>query len=500
MNEEYIKYWGLEQHPFLMAPDGNMMCVTGQYFECFERLRYAIDTNTGGVLIASEDAGLGKTTILLKLIDEMKEEYGSNFRYSYIDHPTLTAAQVVEQITGSITGEMPSDNKLKNLIRLKEVLIETKMEGGKSLIIVDEGQMLCESRDVLQELRALINLTHNNEHLHTFIFSGQKALWDTLQTIPEFWQRLPVRYYFTPLRFKETRELIRYRLNKAGLDVAREIFTEEALEIIHKHSQGLPRSIIAISDLALLNGFNDRTRKIGFKEVSKAINAMGGKGDSLFYLTQERNGETKESFVTETTTPSEKPSNALEYVAQNLKNSLSSRSLTNYIKPAIVIVTIIFLIFLGALGQRIFSSGGQKETVPVASKEPEKTKIEAQTSQAPKQESQIESASVNQNGTSDTSTTNKSNEEKTKEILDAFKSADTQPKLTRTAIVSVEGANVRSAPYLEAQRILNITKGEMLTVTDERTDHTGMKWYKVLLYNNREGWIADKVVSITLIK
>jgi type II secretory pathway predicted ATPase ExeA len=500
MNEEYIKYWGLDQHPFLMAPDGNMMCVTGQYFECFERLRYAIDTNKGGVLIASEDAGLGKTTILLKLIDELKEEYGINFRYSYIDHPTLTASQVVEQITGSITGEVPSDNKLKNLIRLKEVLIETKREGGRSIIVVDEGQMLCEARDVLQELRALINLTHSNEHLHTFIFSGQKALWDTLQTIPEFWQRLPVRYYFTPLRFKETRELIRYRLNKAGLDVAREIFTEEALEIIHKHSHGLPRSIIALSDLALLNGFNDRTRKIGFKEVSKAINAMGGKGDTLFYLTQERNEETKDAIATETTIPSQKPANTLEYITQNFKKSLSSRSLNTYIKPAIVVAIIIFFIFLGALGQRIFSSGGQKDTVLTASKEPEKTTIGEPTSQASERKNQPETAPENKDDSTNTLTVNESDEEKTKEILDAFKKAEVQPELTRTAIVSVEGANVRGAPYLEAQRILSITKGEMLTVTDERTDRTGMKWYKVLLNNNREGWIADKVVAITLIK
>ena len=76
MSEKYIEYWGLAQHPFLLAPDSKMMCVTGQYFECLERLKYAIYTNKGGVLIVSEDAGLGKTTILMKLVDEMKEEYG----------------------------------------------------------------------------------------------------------------------------------------------------------------------------------------------------------------------------------------------------------------------------------------------------------------------------------------------------------------------------------------------------------------------------------------
>ncbi|HQP52188.1 MAG TPA: hypothetical protein PLA06_08430, partial [Syntrophorhabdaceae bacterium] len=82
MNERYIDYWGLKQHPFLLAPDSQMMYMAGQYFECLERLKYAINTNKGGVLIISEDAGLGKTTILLKLIDEMKERYGEElFRF-----------------------------------------------------------------------------------------------------------------------------------------------------------------------------------------------------------------------------------------------------------------------------------------------------------------------------------------------------------------------------------------------------------------------------------
>src|SRR4030042_5566503 len=142
MSEQYIEYWGLTHHPFLLAPDSKMMCVTGQYYECLEWLKYAIDTNKGGVLIVSEDAGLGKTTILFKLIDELKEEYGKNLKYAYIDHPTLTASQMIEQITGSVTGQMPSDDKLKNLMPLKESLIATKQEGGKSIIVIDEGQML----------------------------------------------------------------------------------------------------------------------------------------------------------------------------------------------------------------------------------------------------------------------------------------------------------------------------------------------------------------------
>ena len=499
MNEEYIKYWGLTQHPFLLAPDGNMMCVTGQYFECYEWLKYAIDTNKGGVLIVSEDAGLGKTTILLKLIDELKEKYGKNFKYAYIEHPTLTASQMIEQITASITGQMPSDDKLKNLMRLKESLIETKREGGKNIIVVDEAQMLCDSRDVLQELRALINLTHNNEYLHTFIISGQKALWNTLQDIPEFWQRLPVRYYFTPLRFEGTRELIRYRLNKAGLDVAREIFSEEAIEIIHKHSGGLPRTIIALSDLSLLNGFIDRTRKISFKEVSKAINAMSGKGESLSYVVQERKEEPKESGIKSPTEA--RPTEPFEYITDNFKQGFNFQLLNTYLKPAIAVVTIMFFVFLGAVGYRLLSSDKSSDRAVFIVREPEKTKLEVDTTPIPKEKKQQETPVEKKEATVNETWTAKDiiETENDEDVIATYKK-ESKPKIKRAAIVNIDGANVRSAPNMEAQRILSIVKGEILAITDEKTDRTGMKWYKIILYNNREGWISDNVVTITMIK
>ena len=314
MSEDYIEYWGLKHHPFLLAPDSEMMHTSGQYYECLERLKYAINTNKGGALLVSEDAGLGKTTLLLKLIDEMKAQHGSAFKYAFVNHPTLTPNQLIAFIAGCFADATPkddgrpsrfaldfsedrrqvtpelsnNDDKLKNLMRLRESLLEVKRQGGKNIIIVDEGQMLCGARDVLQELRVLINLTYNNEYLHTFILSGQKPLWNEVKSIPELWQRLPVRYYLVSLRLEETRELIKYRLAKAGLDADREIFTGDAFEIIQKYSMGSPRTIIALADLALLMGYADRSARISFKELTKAINAMAGKGESLAYVKEEK--------------------------------------------------------------------------------------------------------------------------------------------------------------------------------------------------------------------
>ncbi|MDD3847264.1 MAG: SH3 domain-containing protein [Syntrophorhabdaceae bacterium] len=502
MTEEYLRYWGLDHHPFLLAPDGSMMCVTGQYFECFERLKYAINTNKGGVVVASEDAGLGKTTILLKLIDEMKAEYGSRFRYAFVDHPTLTADQMIGQITGLITGEMPAEDKLTNLTTLKNALIEAKMEGGKNIIVIDEGQMLCEARDVLQELRVLINLTYNNAYLHTFILSGQKGLWDTLQEMPEFWQRLPVRYYFTPLRFDETRELIRYRLNKAGLDVAREIFAEDAIEIIHKYSKGLPRTIIAVSDLALLNGYNDKTRKIGFKEVSKAINSMSGRGESLPYIVADRREEPKEASKA-SNGPSaatvNHPAAPLEYVAHNTRQTSSGQPSAQFLKPVLITLTILLCVFVGAAGYHFLSTPKQPQATVIV-KEVEKL-------ETPKKPT-VENAPIQ--NPQETDPTAKSQMEASaqsppdpapdKDVIAAFREEmkkKQESAQNRVAVVKVDAANIRRAPGLESPRILVIVRGEILPLLDEQNDSTGMKWYKVALYGNRTGWIASIVATAT---
>lgn len=505
MNEEYLRYWGLTQHPFLLAPDGKMMCVTGQYFECFERLKYAINTNKGGVLVASEDAGLGKTTILLKLIEDMKEEHGRNFRCAFVDHPTLTSEQMIGQITGLITGEMPSDDKLKNLTILKDALTEVKKEGGKSIIVIDEGQMLCDTRNVLQELRVLINLTHNNEYLHTFILSGQKALWDTLQEMPEFWQRLPVRYYFTPLRFEETRELIRYRLNKAGLDVAREIFAEDAIEIIHKYSKGLPRTIMAVSDLALLNGYSDKTRKVGFKEVSKAINAMSGRGETIPYIVTEKREETNEPSPrsmaeTAQVIVNRAAANPFEYVVHNTRQTFFDQYFLQYIKPLVLTLVILLLIFIGAAGYHLLSSPRQVEN-KVIIKEVEKAeqpKKQPAAENPPNEPEAEKSGTTVQNQTA--TQTSASDQTIEKDVISAFKEEMKNRKehvSERVAVVKADAANIRSAPDIDAPRILTIVRGEILPVIEERTDRKGMKWYKVILYSNRTGWIASIVANVT---
>jgi type II secretory pathway predicted ATPase ExeA len=284
MSQEYLDYWKLKKDPFHLAPDNEMLYLGGQYYECFERLLYAINTNKGGALLVSQEAGLGKTTILLKLVAEMQWNLGENFRSAFVDHPTLTIAQLMSQISSSLLLTEPHADKFFNLAQMKEQLTQLRLAGGKAVVVIDEAHTLCSRPEVFQDLRMLLNLTFEKEYLLTLVLSGQKPLWGAMQNVPEFWQRLPVKYYLAPLRLEETKSLVEHRLSAAGLSDDTDVFTAEAMAIVHRFSKGLPRTIVALCDLSLLIGASYHTTQVGYKEVSKAINAMSGKGDVDTFL------------------------------------------------------------------------------------------------------------------------------------------------------------------------------------------------------------------------
>lgn len=277
--EEYLSYWGFSLPPFSLAPQPSMFYVGGQYYEALEKFKYALRTKRGGGILVSEDAGLGKTTLILKLIEEAKELYAGAFRYVFIEHPSFDAESIIASVVMEITSSPPRKDKFLNLKSLRDFLIELHISGGHSLIVIDEAHLFKNSPLILQELRMLMNMTYDGEHLHTLILSGLKDLWYLLSSVSEFWQRLTIRCYLIPLSFQETKNLVSFRIEKAGSQTDK-IFNEDALLLIHRLAKGCPRTILALCDFSLLLGFQNRAKRIGEKEVLKAYETLCGRTDT----------------------------------------------------------------------------------------------------------------------------------------------------------------------------------------------------------------------------
>ena len=281
MTDDYLGYWNLTRPPFALTPDPEMLYLSSQHSECLMRLKYAIFSQKGGALLVSDNAGNGKTSILARLRNDLSEYYGGRVRVVFIDHPTLTPIEMIGEIAHQLGAELHTQEKLRALNHLRDQLFTLYNENIKVVVIVDEGQMLKDRQDILGELRILLNFCVSDAFLLTFIFSGQKPLDSVLRDMPEFWQRLPVRFFLRNLDYKDTSELVRFRITRAGGDPG--IFTDDACEGIYKFSEGCPRVICSVADLCLVVGFAKGVRRIGFVEVSTACRDMETSGDGFHY-------------------------------------------------------------------------------------------------------------------------------------------------------------------------------------------------------------------------
>ena len=65
----------------------------------------------------------------------------------------------------------------------------------------------------------------------------------------------------------------------------------------------------------------------------------------------------------------------------------------------------------------------------------------------------------------------------------------------RKVVVKVGTANVRATPDISSQKIGTISKGETLKVLAEQHTSDNRTWYKITLYEGRDGWISSAVVQ-----
>ncbi len=280
----YLRYWGLKKNPFALAPDPDMMYMSKQHQECLLRLKFTVISGKGGALIISENAGDGKTTLLKKFMETIKDDVGSEVNIAFLDHPTLSVNEMLAEISRQFgVDDIDVDNKINILNSMRRKLVELKESGYKNVIIIDEGQMLANNPEMLQELRILMNLVHNGEFLLSFILSGQKPLEPAIRNMPEFWQRLPVRFFLRNLDYYDTKKLIQHRIKMAGGD-ADKIFSETAYKGIYNFSEGTPRVILSIADLALVIGHSMYSKRIDFAEISQAAGDMNKGGESYHYF------------------------------------------------------------------------------------------------------------------------------------------------------------------------------------------------------------------------
>ncbi len=246
----YLEHYGLEQEPFSNAPVNRFYFNGRQHSRALLRLMHAVE-NMRGLAICVGDIGTGKTTLARRMLDSLpEEEYEAALLV--IIHSGITASWLLKRIAFQLGVDNPSDEKVGLLSQVAKRLMEIHEEGRKAVVILDEAQML-QSRELMEELRGLLNIELTERKLLSFVFFGLPEIEDNLRLDAPLAQRVALKYRLKPFEAEDSQEYIIHRLRLAG--ASKTPFSSEALEAIHNHSGGTPRLINHLCDNALFEGY-----------------------------------------------------------------------------------------------------------------------------------------------------------------------------------------------------------------------------------------------------
>lgn len=253
----YKNFFGLKESPFRVNPDPRYLYLTNEIEEALAGLMHGIKERQGFVTLIGE-VGTGKTTLVNRLLDGLKQE---QIRTAFIFNSRVNTTQLLEFVLAEFDIQCESRSKSQQLMRLNHWLLERHTAGETVALVIDEAQNL--TYPVMEEVRLLTNLETSTDKLLQIVLSGQQELDEKLKLpqLRQLRQRISVRCTTSPLTNEQTHEYIAERLRIAGAN-GTPIFSPKAIDVIHKYAHGIPRVINLLCEHALTGAYVEEQRPI----------------------------------------------------------------------------------------------------------------------------------------------------------------------------------------------------------------------------------------------
>ncbi len=254
----YYRQLGLDKEPFSTSPDPEFFYLSKEHDLALTNVLIELYLRRG-LSVVLGDVGTGKTTLSRKLIQCLTEK--GDFVLNILLDPHFKSERHFLQALMSNFGEeaerlLPAGRFARDLsaLELKQLLQKYLYEQcvvrkKTVVVIIDEAQKL--SRSSIEMLRVILNYETNDSKLLQLVLLGQLELQDKIATMSNFFDRISFRYTLNPLGIQETRDLIDFRMRRAGYGGIRNLFLNEAVELIQEASSGYPRKITQLCHRAL---------------------------------------------------------------------------------------------------------------------------------------------------------------------------------------------------------------------------------------------------------
>jgi len=249
---DYFRILNLKKEPFSNSPDPAFFFQSGQHQGCLQKLELSLRMRRGLNVIIG-DVGTGKTTLCRQLIQIFSEDDAVETHLILdpdFSSPTEFLTTISELFDG--TGPPADADEWQIKERIKTHIFRQGVDLEKIIVlIIDEGQKIpvfC-----LEILREFLNYETNEYKLLQIVIFAQKEFDQTLKHQANFADRVNLYHQLGPLNFRDTRLMIRFRIEQAGnSSKVPSFFSYPALWTIYRATGGYPRKIINLCHQSVL--------------------------------------------------------------------------------------------------------------------------------------------------------------------------------------------------------------------------------------------------------
>jgi putative secretion ATPase (PEP-CTERM system associated) len=260
----YEKYFGFVEKPFALRPDSRFLYLGEHHKKALLLMEYGL-ANEASFLLITGEVGAGKTTLIRCMLDRIDE----SLVVGLVSNTSRESGRILQWIGLAFGLEVQGKDDVTVYDLLTHFLIRTYAQGKRALLIVDEAQNLGYTR--LEEMRLLSNLNADHDFLLQMILVGQPELRVMMKSprLRQLAQRIGADYHIGRFGEQETMSYVQHRLKVAG--GSPDVFTEDAILLVHVSSHGIPRLINQLCDTALVYAYAEQRRHVDMNLMREVI-------------------------------------------------------------------------------------------------------------------------------------------------------------------------------------------------------------------------------------
>jgi general secretion pathway protein A len=265
----YTHFYGFSDEPFSDAPNPKFLFLIPGHERTLNCLLQGIERKSGWILV-SGDAGSGKTLLIHHLLNSFSEI--PKVKTVHLFQTRISFDDLLKGVLSELNLPPDAPSGVLQRKHFQNCLTQNFTPEDMLLLFFDEAHDF--STEVFEEIYKFFATELNAPGNVQLIFFGQPAVEEKLQAQPlhHLNHKIAIRCPIKPFSKPESQRYIDHRLRLVGGNS--KVFTPEALNLITRYGEGIPRTINIICDNSFRIGHQLSEPKITADIVQKALREM----------------------------------------------------------------------------------------------------------------------------------------------------------------------------------------------------------------------------------